>query len=126
MSHSIPLSQRLSRNLSTFDSVTIPVDEPEIATIERFTIVLKNILILEHGSINIDVDEGLTIRETVLYLQRKVYPLLVKYLEENGVYTEEDAECTSAGYKVAFQFKQYIKKVDDAERLVKILKNYFT
>jgi hypothetical protein len=126
MSHSISLSDRLSRNLSTFDSAKISFDEPEIAIIERFVTLLKNIIILEYGSINTEFDEGLTTQQTVRYLQKKVYPLLVKYLEENGVYTEEDAECTSAGYKVAFQFKQYIKKVDDAERLVKILKNYFT
>ena len=126
MSHSISLSERLSHNLSTFDSVRIPVDESEITTIERFITVLKNILILDWGTISTDTDEGLTTHQTVRYLQIKVYPLLIEYLEENGVYTEEDAECTTTCYKVAFQLKQYIKKVDDAERLVKIIKNYFT
>jgi hypothetical protein len=118
----------ITQNLRIFRSRGTPFqDGAELTRIERISVLLSEILEFKTDRIVL-LDNGeettITLKDTVLFLHQKVYPVLYNIIESSGLY-EEDMKRRPTHYNIILHFKNYMNTVEDTERLATIIQKYF-
>ena len=106
-------------------------EESELTRIDHIVFLLHNVInfkgyeIIMSSKLTKGEDLVMSTKETVIFLHKMVYPILVRLQDSTGT-SDEDLRRRPSPYTTIVYLKHYLNNVDETKRMIRVIKEFLT